>query len=170
MLQGRLDFAFNCHKRVDEMKLPHQYPYNLRPRLVLFVLGSGLLWIAVEWLLSGYMPSGFSLWIGLVPIALALILGVRGISVERYLLLDNDSMVLPTGPFQMRTAKVEYTSIKRVWRHYLPLTVVLRVATEKRTFEILSTLLPDNESYRAVEEFLVQKALENKRADESSKT
>jgi hypothetical protein len=57
--------------------------------------------------------------IGLIPIALALIVSVRRIWVERYLLLDNDSMVLPIGVFQMRTAKIEYTSIRRVCRHYL---------------------------------------------------
>ena len=116
------------------------------------------------------MPNGFSLWFGLIPIALALIVALRRISVERYLLLDNNSMVPPTGLFQMQTAKVEYTSIKRVWRHYLPLTVLLRVATEKRTFEIVSTRLPDNESYRALEEFLVRKASENTGAEEFSKT
>ena len=96
---------------------------------------------------------------------------VRRITVERYLLLDNDSMVLPTGLFQMRTARIEYTSIKRVWRHYLPFkTVVLRVATENHTFEIVSTLLPDNESYRALEEFLSLKAHENAAQQASQKT
>jgi len=152
------------------MELPHQYPYNLRLRLILFVFGIGLLWIAVQWLSWGQMPTGFSLWFGFIPIALALINGVRCILFKRYLLLDNDSMVLPIGPLQMWTARVEYVSIKRVWRHYLPLTVVLRVATEKRTFEILSTLLPDNESYRALEAFLTRKALENTGAEKSPKT
>src|SRR5215469_7762622 len=131
------------------MVLPHQYPYNLRPRFILCIFGSGLLWIAVQWLSWGHMPSGFSLWFGFIPIALALIVGVRSSLFKRYLLLDNDGMVLPTGPLQMGTARVEYVSIKRVWRHYLPFTVTLRVATENRNFEILSTLLPDNESYRA---------------------
>jgi hypothetical protein len=143
------------------MELPHQYPYNPGLRLILFVLGSGLLWIAVEWLSWGHVPTGFSLWFGLAPIALALIVGVRRISVARYLLLDNDSMVLPTGLFQMSTARIEYSSIVRVWRHYLLAVVVLRVATQNRTFDIVSVLLPDNASYRAVEGFLSQKAQEN---------
>ena len=143
------------------MELAHQYPYNPRLRLILLVFGCGLLWIAVQWLSWGHMPTGFSLWFGFIPIALALMLGVRRISVERFLLLDNDGMVLPTGLFQMGTARIEYASIKRVWRHYLPATVVLRVATEKHTFEIVSMLLPDNESYRAIEEFLSLKTHEN---------
>jgi hypothetical protein len=144
------------------MELPYQYPYNSRPRLIPLVFGSGLLWIAIQWLSWGYMPTRFSLWFGLIPVALVLMVSVRRISVERFLLLDNDSMILPTGLFQIRTAPVEYASIKRVWRHYLPFaTVVLRVGTEKRTFEIVSVLLPDNESFRAVEEFLSLKAHEN---------
>ena len=92
---------------------------------------------------------------------LALLLGVRRVAFDRRLLLDNDEMILPTGFLQTRTSRIAYASIKRVWRHYLPATVVLRVATEKRTYEIMSTLFPDNESYLALEEFLNLKAQEN---------
>lgn len=143
------------------MELPHQYPYNPRVWLILFGLGSGFLWIAVQWLSCGHLPKGASLWFGLAPIAMAFVVSVRRISVERYLLLDNDSMVLPTGLFQMSTARIEYSSIVRVWRHYLPATVVLRVGTQNRTFDIVSVLLPDDASYHAVEEFLNQKSQEN---------
>ena len=143
------------------MELPHQYPYNPRTRLIYLVSGAGLLWIGVQRLSWGHMPRGFSLWFGLVPIMLALLLGVRRILFDRRLLLNSDAMILPTGLLQTRTARIDYTSIERVWRHYLPATVVLRVATEKRIFEIVSVLLPDNESYRSLEEFLSLKAQEN---------
>lgn len=146
---------------LNRMQLPHQYPYNPRLRLIFLVFGAGLLWIAVEWLSCGHIPIGFSLWFGLAPIALGFALGLRRVSVRRYLLLDNDSMVLPTGPFQMKAARIEYSSIRRVGRHYLPAAVVLRVATQERTFEIPSVLLPDNESYRALEEFLSIKVQQN---------
>jgi hypothetical protein len=143
------------------MELPHEYPYNPRLRLILLVSGIGLLWIGVQRLSWGHMPTGFSLWFGLVPILLALLLGVRRVSFGRRLLLDKDGMILPTGFLQRGTARVAYASIERVWRHYLPATVVLRVATEKRTFEIVSVLLPDDESYRALEAFLNEKTQEN---------
>jgi len=130
-------------------------------RLILFVLGTGLLWIAVQWLSWGRLPTGFSLWFALVPVTLAFILAARRTAVERYLLLDSDSMVLPTGLFQIGTTRIPYSSIVRVWRHYLPATVVLRVGTQNRTFDIVSVLLPDNESYRALEGFLIVKAQEN---------
>jgi len=140
------------------IELPSQYPYNPRPRLIFLLATVGLLWIGVQRLSWGRMPTGFSLWFGLVPVALALLLGVRRIVFDRRLLLDNDGMTLPTGFLQTSTARIDYTSIKRVWRHYLPAAVVLRVATQKRIFEIVSVLLPDNESYRTLEEFLSLKA------------
>ena len=143
------------------MELPHQYPYNPRLRIILLVSGVGLLWIGVQRLLCGRMPAGFSLWFGLLPIMLALLLGMRRVAFDRRLLLDENEMILPTGFLQTGTARITYASIGRVWRHYVPATVVLRVATEKGTFEIASVLLPDNESYRALEEFLYLKAQEN---------
>jgi hypothetical protein len=143
------------------MDLPHQYPYNPRLRLIFLTLGVGLLWIGMQKLSCGRMPTGFSLWFGLLPIMLALLLGVRRVSFDRRLLLEQEEMILPTGLLQMGTARIAYASIKRVWRHYLPATVVLRVATEKRTFEIASVLLPDNASYRALEDFLYLKTQEN---------
>ena len=143
------------------MNLPNEYPYNPRPSLILFVLAVGPLWICVQRLSWGRMPTGFSLWFGLLPIMLALLVGVRRVAFDRRLLLDKDEMILPTGYFRTREARILYPSIERVWRHYLPLTVVLRVATEERTFEIVSTMLPDNESYLAIEEFLNLKAQEN---------
>ena len=143
------------------MELPHQYAYNPRVQLILFVFGAGLLWLAVQWLSWGHIPTGFSLWFGLAPIAMTLIVGVRRISVKRYLLLDKVGMELPIGLFQMGTARIEYSSIVRVWRHYLPAAVVLRVATQSHTFDIVSVLLPDNASYHAIEGFLTLKAEEN---------
>jgi hypothetical protein len=150
------------------MKLPHEYPYNPRVRLILLVAGVGLLWIGIQRLSWGRMPTGFSLWFGLVPIFLAILLGIRGVSSDRRLVLDEDEILLPTGFLQRGTERIAYSNIQRVWRQYLPATVVLRVATEERTFEIASVLLPDNESYRALETFLIQKTRENavkKRSD-----
>lgn len=158
------------------MEVPHQYPYNPPLRSILLFFGSGFLWIASDWLpyvVRGTHIPGFHLWsslFGLIPIAVALIVGVRRIWVEHYLLLDHDSIVLPVGLFQTRTERIEYTSIMSVWRHYLYYgTLVLWVATEKRTFKIVPSFLPDNESYDALEQFLNRKALENTGAKKSSR-
>ena len=110
--------------------------------------------------------------IGLIPIALALILGVRRIWVEHYLLLDNDSMVLPIGLFQMRTARIEYTSIRSIWRRYGPYwgTLVLGLRPERQTFKVVPDFFPDNESYEALEQFLKSKgSLKNTGAKKTSR-
>jgi len=143
------------------MDLPQQYPYNPRPRLIVVVAGAGLIWIVMGRVLLGRLPTGFALWFGVAPIILAGVLAVRRASLDRRLLLDIDEMVLPTGLLQTGTVRVPYADIQRVWRHYLPGAVVLRVATERRTLEIFSGLLPNAGSYLAIEDFLSLKAKEN---------
>jgi len=158
------------------MELPQRYPYNPPVRMILALFGGGFLFPATEWFMWGTDPYGFwfifiALIVGLILIAWALVLSVRRICFGRCLLLDYDSMVLPIGPFQMRVAKIEYTSITRVWRHHPHYktgdSFSLRVATGEQTLKILPAFLPDNESYRALEEFLNQKLLENARAKKS---
>jgi hypothetical protein len=154
---------FPCYTNL--MKALNRYPCNPPLRLVFVFFGGGLLWIAAEWLQWG--PSGIGLWfslIGLIPMGFAVALGVRWIWCDRYLVLDSDSMMLPVGLFQIRTAKIEYTSIRRVWRHYIrpyEFRFVLKVATGEQVFKILPAFLPNSESYRALEEFLNGKFHEN---------
>ncbi len=155
------------------MGVPHRYPYNPPVSVILLLFGCGTLLIAVEWLSSGgHSPKGFHLWLGLILIASALIVALHRILVKRYLLLDQDSMVLPIGPFTRRTAKIEYTTISRVWRHYFGLynSFVLKVAIDgERAFKILPAFLSGKESYSALEKFLHCKLLENARARKSSR-
>lgn|SRR5579862_3009120 len=143
------------------MNLPAQYSYNPRLRLIFAAAGAGLIWIALQRVECGRMPHGFSLWFGLLPIMGGLLLGARRFAIDRSLLFDRDELVLPTGLFQTRTTRIPYASIRRVWRTYLPGTVVLRVATKDGRFEIAATLLPDRKSYLAVEQFLNLRAQEN---------
>jgi hypothetical protein len=84
------------------MDLPHQYPYNPRPRFILGVAGAGLLWIVVLRLSWGRLLTGFGLWFGLVPIILALVLAVRRASLDRRVLLDIDEMVPTNRPSSSR--------------------------------------------------------------------
>ena len=136
--------------------------------LILLPIGLGFLWMGLEWVSSrGHIHAEFSLWFSLVPIALALVVGVRRIWFERFLLLDQDSMILPIGFFGMRTAKIEYTRITRVWQQYIrpyEYRFVLKVATEEQVFSIIPGFLPDDESYRTLQEFLNRNFHENTRS------
>src|SRR5579863_3251929 len=82
------------------MNLPAQYSYNPQPLLIFWNLGAGSAWIVVHILSWGQMPHGFNLWFGLLPIILGLLLGARRVTVARYLLLDRDQLILPTGFLQ----------------------------------------------------------------------
>lgn len=158
------------------MEVPHQYPYNPPAWAIPLSFGCGFLWMATDWLRWGHPPTGLNLWfslVGLLPITWALILGVRRIWVERFLLLDHDSMTLPIGLFGMQTAKIDYTSIRGVWQQYIrpyEYTFVLKVATEERVFTIVPAFFPDNESYCTLQEFLNRKFHENTRAKTAQKT
>jgi hypothetical protein len=143
------------------MDLPREYSYNPQLRLIFWTVGAGLAWILVLRSSSGQMPHGFGLWLGVIPIMLGLLLALRRVAVDRRLLLDKEQLVLPTGFLQRHTARIPYASIERVWRTYLPFTVVLRVATKRGKFEVVSALLPDSQSYLDVEQFLTLRAQEN---------
>jgi hypothetical protein len=43
------------------MEVPHQYPYNPPVSLIFLSFGGGVLWIAVDWLPPGHIPTGFKL-------------------------------------------------------------------------------------------------------------
>src|SRR2546430_4171638 len=47
------------------------------------------------------IPHGFNLWFGSLPIMFGLLLAVRRLAFNRYLRLDSDGLILPTG-FQDR--------------------------------------------------------------------
>jgi len=136
------------------MNLPRQYPYNPRLWLVALTLGVGPAWLALMGLVYGCWPHGFSLYFGLLPIMLGLLTTVRRLVFKCYLVLDKDALILPTGFGRVRTARIRYTNIERVWETRLPFTVVLSVATKEGKFEIISAMLPDASSYIDVGKFL----------------
>jgi hypothetical protein len=136
------------------MNLPRQYPYNPRLSLVAFIAGAGFAWLSLMGLFCGCWPHGFSLWFGVAPIVLGLLLTVRRLVFKCYLVLDKDALILPTGFGRVRTKRVPYMSIERVWETRLPFTVVLSIATKEGKFEVVSAMLPDAGSYMDVGKFL----------------
>jgi hypothetical protein len=141
------------------MNLPSQYSYNLRWRFIVFALGAGFAWLTVMGLECTCWPHGFMLWFGALPIVLGLLAIVRRLAFKGHLMLDEDAITLPTGFGRVRTKRIPYASIQRVWETRLPLTVVLSLATKEGKFEVLSTMLPDHRSYIDVGKFLYAQVL-----------
>jgi hypothetical protein len=136
------------------MNLPRQYSYNPRWSLVFVLFGSGLAWLVVVGLVCGCRPHGFVLWFGLAPTILGLLLAIRRLAFRCHLVLAEDALIVPTGFGRVRTKRVPYTSIERVWETRLPFTVVLSVSTKEGKFEVVSAMLPDAGNYIDVGKFL----------------
>jgi hypothetical protein len=136
------------------MSLPRRYSYNPKVWLLVSTSGAGVAWIAVAALLCGCKPNMFSLSFGLLPIILGLLLTVRRLAFKRYLVLVSDALMLPTGFLRVRTARIPYVNIERVWQIRLLWMAVLCVGTKHGKFEIVSGLLPEPGSYVAVGDFL----------------
>jgi len=146
------------------MNLPRRYSYNPKLWLLVLTFGAGVAWIAAVAVQCGRSPNTFSLSFGLIPILLGLLLTVRRLAFKRYLVLDSDALMLPTGFLRVRTTRIPYMNIERVWQIRLPWMAVLCIGTKQGKFDVLSGMLPEAGSYVAVGEFL------NSRAQESPKT
>jgi len=85
---------------------------------------------------------------------LGLLVTVRRLVFKCSLVLDKDALILPTGFGRVRTKRIPYTIIERVWETRLPFAVVLSVATKEGKFEVISTMLPDAGSYVDIGKFL----------------
>jgi hypothetical protein len=136
------------------MNLPRQYSYNPRLWLLALTVGAGFAWLTLVGLLCGCWPHGFSLWFGVLPIMLGLLMTARRLVFKCSLVLDKDALILPTGFGRVRTKRIPYTSIERVWETRLPFAVVLSVTTKEGKFEVVSTMLPDAGSYVDIGKFL----------------
>jgi hypothetical protein len=136
------------------MNLPSQYSYNPRLSLVFLLFGGGFGWLLVGALVCGCTPHGFVLWFGLAPTILGFLVIVRRLAFKCFLVLEEDALILPTGFGRVRTMRIPYASIERVWETSLPFSTVLSLATKEGKFEIISMMLPDTRSYSDVGEFL----------------
>ena len=126
--------------------------------MVLFVAGSGCAWIGVQKLLCGCWPHGFSLLLGVVSVVSGLLLTIRRLAFKRFLILDTDTILLPTGFVGMRSTRIPYTSIERVWRVYAGHALVLCLATKHGKFQLAASMLPEPGSFLDVENFLHSQA------------
>jgi hypothetical protein len=132
------------------MTLPLEYTYNPKLWMILLNYSTGAVWVALN--LSN--PREIWLWIGLVPLVLALFMTLRRAAFRRVLRLDTDALVVPSGPFRLRPTLVRYVDIERVWETRLPFTVVLSISTKTGKVEVVSSMLAHRALYREIATFL----------------
>jgi hypothetical protein len=115
--------------------------------------------IAVAWALAGGFQMGhlaryFPRWLAIAAIfgfaGLGVLIALRRYAFPRVLILDEDGAWIPSGFMRMHARRIVFAETSAIWEVFLPLTAVLCLRYRGKTFEIVSTLLPDHESYVAV--------------------
>lgn len=144
------------------MNLPRRYSYDPSVSVALYVLGVGIALLGGPAFICQCILLGFNQWLGLTAIILGLLLVGRRFGFKCYLVLDKDAFFLPTGLGRLRTTRIPYARIVRVWETTLFFgTTVLSVATDEGKFEIVRGMLPDRGSYAEVRTFLYSQSRAN---------
>ncbi len=106
--------------------------------------------------LTGVRVIPFVVGVGLaiLPLAFAFIGTFRRLLVPGFLELGEETVSLCTGFLQARVARIPYNDIEDAWEVVRGKMTILTLRTKERTFEIVSTLLPDAGSYAAVRDFI----------------
>lgn len=87
--------------------------------MIVFGLVGGPAYPVLVWLVCGCKPRGILLWLGITLIMLTLLLAVRLLAFKYQLLLD--AFTVPCGPLRVRTVRILYTNIERVWEIRRPM-------------------------------------------------
>jgi tetratricopeptide (TPR) repeat protein len=140
------------------MDLPRQFSYDPNWRLISVVLAAGAGVLALVAIQGEYSRPGIAL--GGALIILALLPVVRRLAFKRFVVLGPTALTLPTGLLHSHMVEIPYSDITRAWENHLPLTTVLCIVTEARRYNILSTLLPDPQSYLDLRGFIFNQWME----------
>lgn len=129
------------------MNSPLEYPYNPSWKLIAFPLVGGVVWLFVQFLLGPLTIRSFGFWFGVVGVTMGLLVAARRLFFKRFLVLDNEGLSLPSGLGRLRNVQIPYAAIRQIRHTRLWWLSVLRVDTDRGTFEILSGMLPNAAGY-----------------------
>jgi hypothetical protein len=139
------------------VELPRRYPFNppWRIILLLFATGAGMLaLLGLHW-----APARLGAALGAIVVAFAFVLAVRRIALPRFLELGQDAFLLPAGFLRARTTKIVYADIE--WTREIKRgDAILELRAKGRTYDILSSFLPDAASYVDVGNFVTSRLRE----------
>ena len=96
------------------------------------------------------------LWLGasLGFVGMSVLLFLRRSLWRRVLTVTDDCFVVPTGFLRLRTTRLSFSSIRRVWVTEIFGTAILRVRTTDRDIEIHDLYLPDRTVFRELKRIL----------------
>ena len=115
---------------------------------MIFTLGAAI------FVFVGKVSFGFGLALGFLPLSFALMGMVRRLFLPQFLELRQDTLLISTGFFQTRVAKIPYADIEQTSEVKRGRMTTFYLRTKERAFEITSILLPNMASFVAVRDFI----------------
>ncbi len=104
-----------------------------------------------------------ALGIALSFLAVFVILGslsaLRRYVFPRHLVVDEQGVWLPSGFLRLNVRRVVFAEISDVWEAFIPRTAALCLRSQGKTYEVVSTLLPDHETYLEVAGFIYSRVV-----------
>jgi hypothetical protein len=130
------------------MKLPARFRYDPRWQITAFIwaIAAALAIVA----LTGYLPRALGVALSALFAGGGVLLTLRRFVFTRSVVLDEEGVWLPSGFMRTKVRRVVFAEVSAVWEAFLPLTVVLCLRCHGKTFEVVSTLFPDHETYLTV--------------------
>ncbi len=115
---------------------------------MIFTLGAAI------FVFVGKVSFGFGLALGFLPLSFALMGMGRRLFLPQFLELRQDTLLISTGFFQTRVAKIPYADIEQTSEVKRGRMTTFYLRTKERAFEITSILLPNMASFVAVRDFI----------------
>jgi len=143
------------------MDLPRRFSYNPQWRIILVFLVPGIAVMALAEIHR--MSFGVGTALGVLPAVFASLLTLRRFAFPRFLEVEQNAILLPTGFLHIRTTKIPYADIdgtREIRRKSIAVsTAGLCLYVKGRVYSFSSTLLPDMASYVAVRDFVKSRVI-----------
>jgi hypothetical protein len=144
--------ATSSEIRRRAMNLPARYPYDPRWQIVAISWTSVAALTIAVFILGAYRPRDLGIAVALLTVFACLggLTTLRRYAFPRSLLVDEDGIWLPSGFLRLNVRRVDFAETSDVWEAFIPRTVTLCLRCNGKSYEVLSTLLPDHETYLEV--------------------
>jgi len=143
------------------MNLPARYPYDPRWQIVAMLWTFVAALTIVSFISGAYVPRALGIALSLLAafVGLGALCTLRRYAFPRYLVVDEEGVWLPSGILRLNVRRVVFAEISDVWEAFIPRTVALCLRSQGKTYEVVSTLLPDHKTYLEVAEYIYSRVV-----------
>jgi hypothetical protein len=134
------------------MQLPARYRYDPRWQIVAMSWMFVAALTVASFVSAAYAPQLIGIALSLLAVfsMFGLATTVRRYAFARHLTVDEDGIWLPSGFLRANPRRIVFAEVSEVWEAFIPRTVVLCLRSHGKTYELLSTLLADHDTYLEV--------------------